>query len=46
MEEDTSKDPESGIPSKKKVDRLVKNREFKKYLSLSMKRCRNKQLVE
>ena len=29
-----------------KVDRLVKKREFKNSLSLSTKRCKNKQLVE
>ena len=46
IEEATSKDSESRIPCKMKVDRLVKNREFKNSLSLSTKRCKNKQLVE
>ena len=46
IEEAMSKDSESRIPCRMKVDQLVKKREFKNSLSLSTKRCKNKQLVE
>ena len=46
IEEATSKYSESWIPCKTKVGRIVKKREFKNPISISTKRCKNKQLVE